>query len=217
MKTIKNSQLFVISLSLALAIVLFTPVAFAKEQSNSQLANLEDQEDNNSDSQGNENDIKVDDLDDQGDENSVASGNEINGEEHRSTVSTFVQSLLNVADREQGGIGDQVRAIATEQNDSKDNVANAIDKIKNRNELKTFFIGTDYKNVGQLRKEMVKTQNQIDKLNILLSQTTNADDQVTLLAQIQVLEQQQQKINDFLKINENKFSLFGWFVRLFNK
>ena len=146
-----------------------------------------------------------------------ATSSELNGENHRSDVATFVQKLLNVADRQQGGIGDQVRTIANEQNASKENVANEIDAIKNRRGLKTFFIGTDYKNIGQLRSEMVKTGNQINRLNKLLSQTTNVTDKATLQAQIQALTLQQQKINDFIKANEGKFSLFGWFVKLFNK
>jgi len=142
---------------------------------------------------------------------------DINGAEHRSTVSTLVQSLLNVANKEQTGIGEQVKAVAQEQNDTKDTVAIAIDKIQNRSKIKTFFIGTDYKNIGQLRSEMVKTGNQITQLARLVDQTASTSTRTTLQLQIQVLEQEQQKINDFLKANESKFSLFGWFVKLFSK
>ena len=142
---------------------------------------------------------------------------QVNGAEHRSTVSTFVQSLLNVADREQGGIGEEVKAVAQAQNDTKDKVADGIDKINNRNKIKTFLIGTDYKNIGQLRSEMVKTRNQIDQLNRLVDKTTSEENKTALQAQIQALEQEQQKINDFLKANESKFSLFGWLVKLFSK
>jgi len=141
----------------------------------------------------------------------------VTGSEHRSTVATFVQSLLNVADREQGGIGKQVRAVAQQQNESKDKIADAIDKIQNRSRVKTFLIGTDYKTIGQLRSEMVKTRNQIDQLKRLLDSTTSEESKTALQEQIQKLEQEQQKIEDFLKANESKFSLFGWFVKLFNK
>ena len=175
MKKINNSQLFIVSLVLAIAF--YSPVALAKAQDNGKA----------------------------------------NGVEHRSVVATFVQGLLDVADKEQGGIGDQVKVIANEQNDSKDNVADAIDKVQNRSKVKTFLIGTDYKNIGQLRSEMVKTGNQIDQLKRLLDKTTNAESKTALQAQIQALEQEQQKINDFLKANESKFSLFGWFIKLFNK
>ena len=143
--------------------------------------------------------------------------NKLNGEQHRSAVATFVKSLLDVADREQGGIGEQVRAVANEQDESKDDVAGAIDKIQNRSKLKTFFIGTDYKNIGQLRSEMVKTGNQIDQMKRLLDEITSEENKIALHDQIQVLEQDQQTINSFLTTNENKFSLFGWFVKLFNK
>ncbi len=141
--------------------------------------------------------------------------NELNGEKHRSAVATFVQGLLKVADREKGGIGDQVRAIAEEQNDVENQEAEAIDQIENRSWLKTFFIGTDYKNIGQLRSTMVKTGNRIDQLKRLLDKTTSDATKTALQTQIQALEQEQQKINDFIKTNEGKFSLFGWLVKLF--
>ncbi|MDO8486142.1 MAG: hypothetical protein Q7S77_00360 [Candidatus Staskawiczbacteria bacterium] len=141
----------------------------------------------------------------------------INGAEHRSTVATFVQGLLNVADREQGGIGDQVKVIANEQNDSKDKVADTIDIIQNRSNIKTFLIGTDYKNIGELRSETVKNTNQIDQLKGLLDKTTNTETRTSLQTQIQTLEQEKTKIENFIKTNESKFSLFGWFVKLFNK
>ena len=208
MKIIKNSQLFIVSLILGITFCL--PVIFAKAENENQ-ANV------------NENQAKINEKQDKINEKqanvneSQGNNNQLNGAEHRSTVATFVQNLLNVADREQGGIGDQVRVLANEQNDSKDNIANEIDKIKNRSGLKTFFIGTDYKNVGQLRSEMVKTRNQIDRLKRLLDKTTSEESKIALQGQIQTLEQAQQKIEDFLKTNESKFSLFGWFVKLFNK
>jgi len=124
---------------------------------------------------------------------------QVNGAEHRSTVATFVRSLLNIADKEQGGIGEQVRVVAQEQNETKDKVADGIDKIQNRSKIKTFLIGTDYKNVGQLRSEMVKTGNQIDWLKKLLDKTTSEESKTALQGQIQTLEQGQQKIDDFLK------------------
>jgi len=147
----------------------------------------------------------------------VQNEKQINGAEHRSTVATFVQSLLNIADKEQEGIGEQVKAVAQAQNETKDKVADTIDKIQNRSKIKTFLIGTGYKNIGQLRSEMVKTGNQIDQLNRLVDKTTNEENKTALRGQIQTLEQEQQKIEDFLKTNESKFSLFGWFVKLFNK
>ena len=143
--------------------------------------------------------------------------NEINAEEHRSAVANFVQSLLQVADRE-GGIGEQVRVIAQQQNDSENTTTQAaIEKVEKRNKIKTFLFGSDYKNLGALRSEIVHTRNRLDQLNRLLPTVQNASNTVEIQNQIQTLEQEQTKIENFIKAQENKISLFGWLLRLFNK
>lgn len=218
----KNNQLLIASLALSFA--LFSPIAFAKAANTSQTdvndsqANINaDQADINANQANiNAEQAKVNKNQANVNKEQGKSG-QLNSAEHRSAVATFVQNLLNVADRNPGGIGDQVKIIANAQNDSKENVADAIDKIQNRNALKTFLIGTDYKNVGQLRGEMVKTENHINQLTTLLDKVINTGDKTALQEQIQTLKQEQQKINDFLKANEDKFSLLGWLVKLFNK
>lgn len=135
---------------------------------------------------------------------------------HRSVVSTFVHSLLDVANRE-GGIGEQVRVIAQQQNDSLEETTEAINKIQNRNRIKTFLIGSDYKNLGSLRSLMVKTRNEVEQLKRLVEKTTTEEAKTELQNQIQILEQEQNKINDFITLNEEKFSLFGWVLKLLNK
>ena len=142
---------------------------------------------------------------------------QVNSAEHRSTVATFVQSLLNIADKEQGGIGEEVKAIAQAQNDTKDKMADGIDKIQTRNKVKTFLIGTDYKNLGALRSEMVQTRNRLEQLNKLMENVQNEGDKTEFQNQIQTLEQEQTRIESFIKAQEGKFSLFGWLVKLFNK
>lgn len=135
---------------------------------------------------------------------------------HRSVVSTYVRSLLDVADRE-GGIGQQVRVIAQQQNESLDKTTETINKIQNRNRIKTFLIGSDYKNIGSLRSLMVKTRNEVEQLKRLAEKTTTEEVKTELQNQIQILEQEQTKINDFITLNEEKFSLFGWVLKLLNK
>lgn len=141
---------------------------------------------------------------------------QINAEIHRSTVANFVQSLLSVADRE-GGIGEQVKVVAQEQNASKETTAEAIDKVEKRSKIKTFLLGTDYKNIGTLRSEMVKTRNHIEQLTRLVDKAENEQDKTELQFQIQNLEQEQINIEIFISQNENKFSLLGWVAKLFAK
>ncbi|MBI2042089.1 MAG: hypothetical protein HYT20_03700 [Candidatus Nealsonbacteria bacterium] len=142
---------------------------------------------------------------------------QLNGTEHRNAVSTFVNGLLNVAEKEKLGIGEEVKTVAQEQSDAKEKVAESIDKVQYRSKIKTLLIGTDYKNIGQLRSEMVKAGNRIDQLKKILEKAASEETKTALQGQVQMLEQEKQKIDDFLKANEAKFSIFGWFAKLFNK
>jgi hypothetical protein len=134
---------------------------------------------------------------------------------HRSAVSTFVKTLLEVADRE-GGIGEQVREIAKAQEDSEEATTEAIVDTENRGKFKTFLIGTDYKNIGVIRSELAKSDKQIEKLKALVEKATTDEAKAELNTEIALLEASQKKVEDFVKAQESKFSLFGWFVKIFN-
>ncbi len=136
--------------------------------------------------------------------------------ERRSNVANAVQEMLQVADRN-SGIGQQVRIIAQQQNESESTTIQAIEKVQARGKVKTLFFGSDYKNLGTLRSEMVKTRNRLEQLDGLIEKVQNEGDKTELQNQIQTLKQEQQKIEGFLKINETKLSLFGWFIKLFNR
>ncbi|MBU1102166.1 hypothetical protein KJ853_00725 [Patescibacteria group bacterium] len=139
---------------------------------------------------------------------------QVNAQSHRSAVANFVQELLQVADRE-GGIGEQVREIARQQNQAQEQVVQAIEKVEKRSKIKTFLIGNDYKNLGALRSEMVQVRNRIEQTTRLMEKAAGEESKAMLQEQIQNLEQEQTRIENFIKTNENKFSLFGWLVKLF--
>lgn len=140
----------------------------------------------------------------------------VDAESHRSVVAEFVHSLTAVADRN-GGIGQEVRTIAQQQNQIKDKSSDIIYAVQSRSKIKTFFIGTSYKNLGELRSQTVQTRNQIEQLKKLMENVLNEADKTELQNQIQALEQEQTDINNFIADNENKFSLFGWAVKIFRK
>jgi len=150
------------------------------------------------------------------DEDENEEEDEDEAEMRSSTVAKFVKKLLEVADKNKGGIGEEVRIVAREQEEEKERVFEAIEEVKSRSWLKTFLIGADYKNIGMIRSEIVKTQNRLDKLSGLLETMTTSTGATTTIEQIQNLAQAQTKLTDFLKVNESRFSLFGWFVKLFN-
>lgn len=142
-------------------------------------------------------------------------GDIINSEQHRNVTTKFIKGLLNVADKQKGETGEQVRVIAQEQGQNEEKIADKIDAIQKRNKIKTFLIGADYKNVGALRSEMVKTRNRIEKLKRLTEQTTDEADKTALQTQITDMEIEQTNTETFLQTNESKFSLFGWVRKLF--
>jgi len=213
----KNKYNLLLVLVLIIAIVLY--FSFILKSVNAKSSNSQDgnwgQDEITSRSNDNNNE-EASESEDNEDEEASKSEN-INGELHRSVVANFVQTLLQVASRQEGGIGEQVRVVAQEQNQNKEKTADQIEAIEKRNKIKTFLIGTDYKNVGALRSEMVQTRNRLEKLNRLTEQTTNAADKTELQNQIQTLEEEQTKIETLLKKAEGKFSLFGWLIKLFNR
>lgn len=156
-----------------------------------------------------------DDKDDQQDDDQ--DDDKFDGDDHKKIIDKTVKNLLSVANNENKEVSDKIKKIANEQNDNKDDVAEKIDVIKSRSGLKTFFIGTDYKNIGQLRSDMVKTINQIEQLKTLLDKMTSTDAKSTIESEVQTLEQERQKIEDFVKANESKFSLFGWLVKFLSE
>lgn len=135
---------------------------------------------------------------------------------YRSAVANFVLGLNKIADRDRG-IGAEVRAVAQAQATSSVKIAESMEKIEQRNGVKTFLIGTDYKNIGTLRSEIVTTQNSTDRLIKAREKTRDTSIKSELDVQIKALQDDQVKVNTFIKVNEDKLNLLGWFVKIFQK
>lgn len=138
------------------------------------------------------------------------------GQEHRSNVSKVVQELRNFAGFD-NNIGQEVRQIAQDEEDSAKKAEEAMDKVEKVGKFRTVFIGTDYKNLGALRSELVKTQNAIDRLIKTMERVTDINMKVNLQKQVDALKAIQTKAEAFIKDHESQFSFLGWFVKLFNK
>ncbi|OGG44394.1 hypothetical protein A2841_01840 [Candidatus Kaiserbacteria bacterium RIFCSPHIGHO2_01_FULL_48_10] len=134
--------------------------------------------------------------------------------ERASEVSTRVQLLLNVADRDQG-IGEEVRVIAHEYASSSERMEEVRAEVESRPTWRVLLLGSDYRNLGKLRSEIVTTENQIDRLEKARDRATDPAIKADLTAQITALEDSASTTMVFVKENESKFSLFGWLVRLF--
>ncbi len=141
---------------------------------------------------------------------------EVETDNRQNAVAEFVQSLLSVADRE-GGIGAQVRTVAQSQNDSASTTATAMLEVEKRGSVRTFLFGSDYKNLGVIKREIATTTTNINDLKEILDETTDNSSRAELTVQIEFLEDELAKMEAYVDANEAKFSVFGWFNRLFVK
>lgn len=204
---------------LTLALVLSFAVALAKSENANSVQGNQGQNQDQEDVDGiegvdNPDSSTTSDEDESDEELDGREKGQANAQEHRSVVANFVQELLQVADRE-GGIGEQVREVAREQNAATEDTVQSMVKVQNRSRVRTFFFGPDYKNLGQLRSEMVQVRNRIAQLNRLVEKAEGEDSKLALQEQIQQMEEEQTRINNFIQENEDKFSLFGWVKKLF--
>lgn len=136
--------------------------------------------------------------------------------EHQSTVAKAIQAILS-ASATNVKIGEQIRVIAKQQNDTHTAMADNIAEIETESKVKTFLVGTNYKTIGALRSDLAKSQASIEQLKRTIEQTTDATLKATLLAEVKTLEIEQASIEAFVEAKASSFSLFGWAVKLFSK
>lgn len=135
--------------------------------------------------------------------------------EHRGAVANVVEDIRATAGKD-NNIGEELREIAKEQEEASERSVDAIQAIETRGKFRTFLFGTDYKNVGVLRSELVTTGNRIERLTKERGRTDDLAVQAELDAEIAELEGTKTNVETFIQENEDKLSLLGWLVKLFN-
>ncbi len=80
--------------------------------------------------------------------------------------------------------------------------------LENRSGLATFFVGN---NLGVLKFQLVQVNDQIYVLNTLLGESQDDVTKSQINGQIKFLQEEQIKVENSL-LQNNKFSLFGWFA-----
>lgn len=121
--------------------------------------------------------------------------------------------LLEVA-RKNGRFGDEIKRIVEEQKEALEETTKAKKSVESRGKLKTFLIGSDYKNIGAIRSEMVKTEARIEQLRREAEKLIPLE-RAEVEAEITKLEESEHELEHFIEENESKFSLFGWLAKLF--
>jgi len=132
----------------------------------------------------------------------------------RSRVANAVQSMLEVAERNQG-IGQQIRNIAQNQIQAQEEAEGALEMAQQRKGFMKFLIGPDY---GQLKKveERLDQHNQnLEQLKALREGVDEIDADL-FDEQIQSMEEVKQEMENELGESRSGLSLFGWLNKIFN-
>jgi hypothetical protein len=143
-----------------------------------------------------------------------------NSRKYKENITKVVNKLDQVAKLEEE-IGntetsDEVQKVAETEEENVDNVANAIEAVESRSKWKTLLIGSDYKNLGQLRSNLIHITNSIRKLSANTEEVVEETNQTQLQQQLQALMNERTRIIDVIVANKEHFSLLGWVVKLFS-
>ncbi len=113
-------------------------------------------------------------------------------------------------------VAEEMEEVAGETEKVQDETVEAINQVEKQNKFKKLLIGTDYKNLGQLRSSLVQNRNQIRQLARLSGVTEDEETQDIIEKQLTVLMQERERIKAVITENESGFSLLGWAFRLIN-
>ena len=142
---------------------------------------------------------------------------ESNAQIHKEKSEEVSKKLKEAATEEEAvgnaEVSDQIETVAAEQEQTQVEVTAAIEEVEGRGKIKTFLIGTDYKNLGQLRSNLVQNRNEIRKLTKTLSQTQTPESAALIQAQLMTMTQERERIKSVITANEEGFSLFGWVAK----
>ena len=168
--------------------------------------------------QGENSQLKVNTQEKENLEKHVSTGSENrnqNAVQNMSEVATKVQQLLQL--RTTGGIGEQVRQIAQEQNQAQTQIQEQLNKLESKSKIAKLLIGTDYGIVKKLKAQIAQNQARIDQLTQLQNQLSNQSDITMVQETIQALVQENTSLQERITAEEQTKSLFGWLFRFFAK
>jgi len=138
-----------------------------------------------------------------------------NSSELKGFSKNIIKSLKTVAEDEPV-VAEKLTELAKNKEKNQNKIVAAVEKIENKGSVKSFIVGTDYKNLGQLRNSIVQNQNQIKDLTQLISQVQGNENRLILQEQLKIMVAEREAINALIKEEEDSFSLFGWAFKLMN-
>lgn len=132
-------------------------------------------------------------------------------------IETATQSLNRVAERNNNPeVGEQVRSMVQNHEKVQVRTKTALQTMSKRNQAVKLMIGPDYKNAGQVRKDVVGLRNDIKKLEKIKEDSLPADAE-DVEGAIDELQVEADELETQLTEQLSGFSLFGWLAKLLVK
>jgi hypothetical protein len=113
-------------------------------------------------------------------------------------------------------IAEELEEISEETGEVQDKTVKAIDKVEKQNKFKKLLVGTDYKNLGQLRSSLVHNRNQIRQLTRISEEVGDEESKQVVQSSLETLMGERERIKEVITENEEGFSLLGWVFRIVN-
>jgi len=139
-------------------------------------------------------------------------------EEHKRVVEKVAKELKNVAEVEEAEgnevVSEELTFIAEEQEETAEDTAETLEDIDSAPKWKTFLLGTDYKNLGQLRSTVAHNTNAIRQLTRTAERVTTEGGDTAIQENIALLTQERDRLVAVIQAGESQFSLLGWISRL---
>lgn len=149
-------------------------------------------------------------------ENGLMQGEKRNLGEARSSVAQKVQELLRTGSVA-GGIGDQVRQWAKEQQQSELKIQEHLTKIESKAGLARSLFGPNYGSLNSLKQEVNQNRVRVQQLEKLKIELSNEADITNVQEMIELLNQENTALQEKIEEEESNGGVFGWLVRLFAK
>lgn len=125
------------------------------------------------------------------------------------------ENILKISEK-LGTLGTKIKAVVEGQASSTEVISEAVAKVENRGVFAKFIFGSDYKNLGNIVSEGTRAQARIAQIEKEISKMATSSDKTALLESLQDQKDQIAELEQYVKDNINKFSLFGWIVQKLN-
>jgi hypothetical protein len=138
-------------------------------------------------------------------------------DDYENETEDVVDNLRDVADIEDDNIGQAVRRMAQDQEDSAKKVGEVVSKIDDRNVVAQTLLGASEKDLIALEQEIADNKARALTLTQVAETMTDPDIKTILMDQVAVLNRQTAKLETFVSGQRDRLSVFGWFFHLFQK